>query len=126
MVVAGTLGFYLGWLCGASVAKNTAVLGAAGVPPGAPWADVLAVVVLAVAALLGTGYAIRLGGRWATAAAMVWALAWIAVGRLAGPLYSTATGVAAILAGVAVLAATAVLRRTDPVRSPARSGTDHG
>ena len=151
VVVDGTFGVYLGWVSVASVATITAVLvaaggggraprggrggggpptpgggGAAGAPPGAPWADVLAVVVLAVAALLGTGYAIRLGGRWATAAAMVWALAWIAVGRLAGPLYSTATGVAAILAGVAVLAATAVLRRTDPVRSPARSGTDHG
>ena len=126
VVVDGTFGVYLGWVSVASVANITAVGVAAGVDPGAPWADVLAVVVLAVAALLGTGYAIRLGGRWATAAAMVWALAWIAVGRLAGPLYSTATGVAAILAGVAVLAATAVLRRTDPVRSPARSGTDHG
>ena len=126
VVVDGTFGVYLGWVSVASVANITAVLVDAGIDPGAPWAEVLAVAVLVGAALLGIVYAARLGGRWAIAAAMAWALAWIAVGRLAGPLYSTATAVAAVLAGVAVLAATAVLRRADPVPFPARSGAGHG
>ncbi|MCW5951442.1 MAG: hypothetical protein KIT69_04220, partial [Propionibacteriaceae bacterium] len=77
-------------------------------------------------ALLGVCYAVRLDGRWAIAAAMAWALAWIAVGRLAGPLHSTLTAVAAILAGVAILTATAILRRADPAPSPHRSGAGHG
>ncbi|MEA4944023.1 MAG: tryptophan-rich sensory protein [Propionicimonas sp.] len=112
LVVDGTFGVYLGWVSVASVANITAVLVDAGVDPGAPWAQVFAVVVLAVAALLGVVYALRLGARWAIAAAMTWALAWIAVGRLAGPLYSTPTAVAAILAAVTILTATAVARRT--------------
>ena len=126
VVVDGTFGVYLGWVSVASVANITAVLVDAGIDPGAPWAEVLAVAVLAVAALLGVGYTARLGGRWAIAAAMAWALAWIAVGRLAGPLYSNVTAVAAILAAMAILAATAVLRRSDPVPLPVRSGAGHG
>lgn len=127
LVVDGTFGIYLGWVSVASVANVTAVLVDSGIDPGDPLAEVLAVVVLAVAAVLGVVFALRLGARWAVAAAMAWALGWIAMGRLAGPLYSTATAVAAILAGVAVLAATAVLRRrADPVPSAARSGAGHG
>ena len=72
--------------------------------------DALAVLVLAVAAVLGAVYAFRLDGRWAIAAAMTWAVGWIAAGRLGGPLYSTATAVAAIAAGIAILAATAYAR----------------
>ena len=123
LVVDGTFGVYLGWVSVASVANITAVLVDAGLDPGAPWADVLAGVVLAVAALLGGVYAARLGGRWAIAAAVAWALAWIAVGRLAGPLYSTPTAVAAILAAVVILAATAARRRAAPAPSPARSSS---
>ena len=137
VVVDGTFGVYLGWVSVASVANITAVLVDAGIDPGAPWAELLAVVVLAVAALLGVGYAVRLGGRWAIAAAMAWALAWIAVGRLAGPLYSTVTAVAAILAAMAILVATAFLRsapvrraafvrRADPAPSHERSGAGRG
>lgn len=126
VVVDGTFGVYLGWVSVASVANITAVLVDAGIDPGAPWADLLAVLVLAVAALLGVVYAVRLGGRSAIAAAMAWALAWIAVGRLGGPLHSVPTAIAAILAGVAVLAAAAVLRRADPVPLPVRSGASHG
>ncbi|MCA0251448.1 MAG: tryptophan-rich sensory protein [Actinobacteria bacterium] len=126
VVVDGTFGVYLGWVSVASVANITAVLVDAGVDPGAPWAEVLAAVVLVVAALLGVGYAVRLGGRWAIAAAMVWALAWIAVGRLAGPLYSTPTAIAAALAAVAILAATAILRRGDHAATSERLGAGHG
>jgi hypothetical protein len=126
VVVDGTFGVYLGWVSVASVANITAVLVDAGIDPGAPWAEALAAAVLAVAALLGVVYAVRLGGRWAIAAAMAWALAWIAVGRLAGPLHSTVTAVAAVLAAVAILLATAFLRRASLVRSHDRSGAVHG
>lgn len=110
VVVDGTFGVYLGWVSVASVANITAVLVDAGVDPGGVWSEVLAILVLAVAALLGALFAFRLDGRWAIAAAMAWALGWIAVGRLAGPLYSTATAIAAILAALAILAVTAYLR----------------
>ena len=110
VVVDGTFGVYLGWVSVATVANITAVLVDAGVDPGGIWSEALAVVVLAVAALLGAVYAFRLDGRWAIAAAMTWAVGWIAAGRLAGPLYSTATAVAAIAAGIAILAATAYAR----------------
>ncbi len=111
LVVDGTFGVYLGWVSVASVANVTAVLVAAGIDPGGVWPEVFAVVVLAVAALLGALYAARFGGRWSVAAGMAWALSWIAVGRLAGPLYSTATAIAAIVAAVAILAVAAVVRR---------------
>jgi len=110
VVVDGTFGVYLGWVSVATVANITAVLVDAGVDPGGIWSEALAVLVLAVAALLGAVYAFRLDGRWAIAAAMTWAVGWIAAGRLGGPLYSTATAVAAIAAGIAILAATAYAR----------------
>ena len=111
LVVDGTFGLYLGWVSVATVANITAVLVDAGVDPGAGWSEVLAVVVLAVAALLGAVYAARLGGRWSVAAGMTWALGWIAAARLSGPVYSTTTAIAAIVAGVVVLVAVTVVRR---------------
>ncbi|WP_341729719.1 TspO/MBR family protein [Brooklawnia sp.] len=111
IVVDGTFGVYLGWVSVASIANVTVALIGSGFNPEHPWSDVLAVVVLAVATLLGIVFAVRLGGRWAISAAMAWALAWIAAGRLAGPLYSTPTAVAAIAAIVAIIAANAVVYR---------------
>ncbi len=128
VVVDGTFGVYLGWVSVASVANVTAVLVASGVDPGAVWATVLAVVVLGVAALLGAWFAVRLGGRWAVAAAMAWALAWVAIGRLTGRPDSLPVAVAAILAALAILAVTAVVRtrRSAPAHrwtaAPAGSG----
>lgn len=106
VVVDGTFGLYLGWVAVASCANVTAALVASGVEPGRTVSEIVAVVVLVVAAALGVLFAFRLGGRWAVAAAMAWGLAWIGAGRFgATDLSSTTTGVAAIVAAVVVLAA---------------------
>lgn len=124
VVVDGTFGVYLGWVSVASVANVTAVLVAGGVDPGPAWSTVLAVAVLGVAALLGAWFAVRLGGRWAIAAAMAWALGWIAVGRLSGEPASLPAAAAAVLAGLAILAVTAVVRARGPAPSGQRSAAE--
>lgn len=111
VVVDGTFGLYLGWVCVAVCANITAALVASGVRPGAPWAEIAAVLVLAVAALVGVLLARRLGGRYAVAVAMAWGLGWVAWARLADSPRSTPTGIAAIVAAIAVLAAAAGRRR---------------
>lgn len=111
VVVDGTFGLYLGWVCVAVCANITATLVASGVLPGAPWAQAAAVLVLAVAALVGVLLARRLGGRYAVAAAMAWGLGWVAWARLADGPRSTPTGIAAIVAAIVVLAAAAGRRR---------------
>ena len=70
--------------------------------------------VLAVAAGVGVLLARRLGGRWSVAVALAWGLAWIVVGRLADQPESTVTAVAAGVAAVVVLAATARQRSPRP------------
>ena len=110
-VVDGTFGVYLGWVSVAAVANVAAVLVATGVDLGPTWSTTLAVTVLAVAALLGAWFARELGGRWAVAAAMAWALCWVAVGRLTDGPRSVVTALAALLAAVAIAGVTAVARR---------------
>ncbi|PKW27693.1 tryptophan-rich sensory protein [Phycicoccus duodecadis] len=105
VLVDGTFGLYLGWVTVASVANVTTTLIESGVDPQGLVAEVLAVVVLAVAAGLGVLYARRLGARWAVAAAMAWGLAWIAVGRLTDAPSSVLVGIAALVAAGVVLAA---------------------
>ncbi len=90
VVVDGTFGLYLGWVAVAVCANVTAALVSSGVDPGAV-SDLLAVVVLAVAAGLGVLLARTLGGRYAVALAMAWRLGWIAVGRVSGSPLSTVT-----------------------------------
>ena len=105
-----TFGLYLGWVAVATCANITAALVDSGVDLGATANQVVAVVVLAVAAGLGVLFARRLGGRWSVAAAMAWGLAWIAVGRLGDEPRSVATGIAAVVAAVVVLLAAQRLR----------------
>ncbi|MFZ1381304.1 MAG: hypothetical protein WAS54_00775 [Scrofimicrobium sp.] len=107
VVVDGSFGIYLGWVSVASVPNVAVALIAAGVNPGAPWAEIIAILVLGLAAGLGVMFAARLGARWSVAAAMSWALAWIAIGRLGGPLYSTPVAVGAIVAALVIIGATA-------------------
>ncbi len=128
VVVDGTFGVYLGWVSVASVANVTTALQEWGVDPGPDVSQVLAVAVIAVAAALGVLFAFTLGARWAVAAAMAWALGWIAVGRFAGPLFSTATAVAAVLAALVILAVTAVLNASgrSPRRAAPAAGASHG
>jgi len=105
VLVDGTFGLYLGWVAVATCANVTAAFVSSGVQPSAGVSDALAVVVLAVAALLGLVLAATLGGRYAVAVAMAWGLVWIAVGRLTSEPDSTVTAVAAGVAALAVLLA---------------------
>jgi hypothetical protein len=111
MVLDWTFGLYLGWVAVATCANVTAALVDSGVDLGTAGSQVAAVVVLAVAAVLGIVFARRLGARWAIALAMAWGLAWIAVGRLTSEPSSVATGVAATVAALVVLGAVWVSRR---------------
>jgi hypothetical protein len=107
VLVDGTFGLYLGWVAVAACANVTAALVASGVEPGGFAEQLLAVLVLAVAAAVGVLLARRLGGRWAVAAAMAWGLAWVAWGRLAAEPHSVLVAVAAAAATVVVLVAAA-------------------
>ncbi len=111
LVLDVTFGLYLGWVAVASCANVTAALVDSGVDLGSVGSQVAAVVVVAVAAGLGVVFARTLGARWSVAAAMAWGLGWIAVGRLTGEPSSVATGLAAAVAAVVVLAAVWTTRR---------------
>ena len=114
VIVDGTFGLYLGWVAVAACANVTAAFVASGVDPAGLVAEVIAVAVLAVAALVGVVLARRLGGRWAVAAAVAWGLAWVAVGRLTDEPRSVLVGLAALAAAVVVLAATSRQHRLTP------------
>lgn len=102
VVVDGTFGLYLGWVCVAVCANVAATLVAEGVTPSAPVAAAVAVAVLAVAVGVAALVLARTGRRWTFAAAAAWGL--IAVGRLTDSPESVVVGVAAAVAAVAVLA----------------------
>lgn len=112
VVVDGTFGAYLGWVCVATGANVTAALVASGVDPGRPSSEVWAVAVLAVAAAVGVLLARTLGGRYAVAAALAWGLVWIAVGRTTDQPRSAVTAGAAVVAAVVVVVAAAQVRRS--------------
>ena len=113
VVVDGTFGLYLGWVAVAACANVTAAFVSTGIRPNDTVSDLLAVVVLAVAAGLGLVLAARLGGRYAVAVAMAWGLGWIAVGRVSGSPTSWVTAIAAAVAAVVVVGAAVLRRRTD-------------
>ncbi|HYN30468.1 MAG TPA: tryptophan-rich sensory protein [Dermatophilaceae bacterium] len=115
VLVDGTFGAYLGWVCVAACANVTATLVARGVDPGRPVSDLLGVLVVAAASALGVVLARRLGGRWAVAAALAWGLGWVTWGRWAGEPPSAATGLAALVGAVVVLSATGRQHHTLPV-----------
>ena len=117
VVVDGTMGLYLGWVAVATCANVTAALMASGVELPSPAADLVGVVVLAVAAAIGVLLARRLGGRYAVAAAMAWGLAWIAVGRIGAEPRSSIVAAGAITATVVVVLAS-VRAHTDATVPP--------
>lgn len=117
VVVDGTFGLYLGWVSVATAANITATLVASGVNPDGIIAEVLAVVVIAVAAGLGVLFAAVLHGRIGVAAAMAWGLSWIAVGRLTDQPASTLTGIAAAVAALVVVGAAVAFARRTPRRA---------
>ena len=110
VIVDGTMGLYLGWVAVATCANITAALVATGVELAAPGADIVAVIVLAVAAGLGVLFARRLGGRYAVAAAMAWGLVWIAVGRTTDAPVSRLVTIGAVTAAVIVVLGAAAAR----------------
>lgn len=107
--VDGTFGLYLGWVSVATAANITATLVASGVTVSGIAGELVAVLVLAVAAGIGVVLALVLGGRIGVTAAMAWGLSWIAVGRLTDQPESTVTGVAAVMAAVVVVSAAVVV-----------------
>ncbi|QYF72238.1 tryptophan-rich sensory protein [Cryobacterium sp. PAMC25264] len=116
VLVDGTLGLYLGWVCVATAANITAVLVAAGFTGFGLSPDVWGVVVIAVAGLVGVLLAVIGRGRLTPTLALCWGLAWVAFARLTGDLLSTPTAVAAIVAVVAVVVVTVVVRVPAPRR----------
>lgn len=103
--VYATFGVYLGWVTVASIPNVAIALISVGVDPGAPWAEIVTLAVLAVAASIGVLFAVRLGPQLWVPAAMSWALGWIAFARISGPLYSTPVAVAAVGAALIIVAA---------------------
>jgi hypothetical protein len=110
IVLDGTMGLYLGWVSIATAANLSAGLTTAGFE-GFGWGpDAWAVIVLAVAAIVGVLIAIRGRGRLAPAASLAWGLAWVAVSRTTGELVSPPAMIAAIVAAAVVVIATVGIR----------------
>ncbi|WP_159603923.1 tryptophan-rich sensory protein [Agromyces humi] len=125
IVTDGTIGLYLGWVIVATAANVTAALTATGwdgwgIPP-----ETWAVIVVAVAGLIGIALAVWDRGRVAPTLSLGWGLAWIAVARLTDEPSSTVVGVTAIIATVAVVVVTVAVRVAVELRRrrsvPARS-----
>lgn len=110
VVTDGTFGLSLGWVSVATAANTAAVLSAAGFGGFGLGQDAWGVLVAAVTGLVAVLLAVWGGGRLAPTAALGWGLAWIAVGRLDGPLVSVPTAVAAVVAAGAAVVATLVVR----------------
>ncbi|TFD31831.1 tryptophan-rich sensory protein [Cryobacterium sp. TMT1-19] len=123
IVADGTVGLYLGWVAIATAANVTAVLVASGFEGFGLSADLWAVLVIAVAGLVGVFLAIYGHGRLAPAASLCWGLAWVAVARLAGTLLSTPTAIAAIVAVAAILIVTITVRVRTSRSATSRSVT---
>lgn len=103
VVLDGTFGLYLGWVAVATCANIAATLVAGGVSATGPVAEGAAVVVLAAVLVLALGYARRLGGRWAVAAAMAWGVGWIAYGRVADAPRSDVVAVVAAAVAIGIV-----------------------
>lgn len=108
IVVDGTVGLYVGWVSVATCANVTAWLVAAGVRPGPALAQAAAVLVLVVALAIGLVLLRVSHGNPAIALAMIWGIAWIAVGRLTDAPASAVTGVAAAVVATALVVAAVV------------------
>ncbi|MFC8922659.1 tryptophan-rich sensory protein [Cellulosimicrobium sp. NPDC057127] len=117
VVLDGTIGLYTGWVSVATLANVAAVLADAGVGGLGLGATAWGVVVVVLAAALSVAWAAFAGRRRAVALgialAMSWGLAWVAVGRFAGPLVDTTVAWTAAVASAVALGAglVAVLRR---------------
>ncbi len=102
VVVDGTFGLYLGWVCVATCANIAAALVAGGVSATGTGATVVTVAVLLVVVGISLHLSGRLPRQYAVAAGIVWGLAWVSVGRLTDAPRSEVVGVAAAFAAFAV------------------------
>lgn len=132
LVLGGTVGLYLGWVCVATVANVTTVLASSSIDLGFLPEPVWIVVVLAVAAAICAGVALvarRRALAVGAALASTWGLAWIAVGRLTDGPDSRAAVIGAVTAAavVAVSGVVALVRdsRADRPARTSRPGTAH-
>jgi hypothetical protein len=116
VLLDGTMGLYLGWVCVATAANIAAVLTDAGFDGFGLAADTWGVLVVAVAGLICVLLAVVGRGRLTPTIALCWGLAWVAVARLTGTLLSTPTAIAAIVSVVVVVAVTVAFR----IRAPRR------
>ncbi|WP_225216999.1 tryptophan-rich sensory protein [Arthrobacter pullicola] len=117
VVVDGTLGLYLGWVCVAICANIASALTSGGFDGFGLDPVVWAGAVLAAAAAVGVGLALYGRGRLAPAASLAWGLSWIAVSRVNGELLSTETAVMAAVAAAVVVIATVGARVAEVRRS---------
>jgi len=124
LVTDGTVGLYLGWVIVATAANFTAALVAAGFDGWGIPAETWAVVVVAVAGLVGVALAAWDRGRIAPTLSLAWGLSWIAIARLTNAPESTVTGIAAIVAAAAVVLVTVSVRVTVELRRRRRPGAD--
>lgn len=110
LLVDGSLGIYLGWVCVAAAANVAAALTSSGFDGAGIDPRWWAVAVLVAVGGVGVALAVRSKGRVAVAAAIAWGLAWIAVARWDGAPHSVPTAVAAGAAAVVVLGVALSLR----------------
>lgn len=120
VLVDGTFGLYLGWVCVATCANIAATLVARGVPAEGSGSTVATVAVLAAVVAISLGLARRLPGSWSVAAGIAWGLVWVAVGRAGGEPPSSAVAVAAGVAAIGTLAAFALGQRIPAAALPRR------
>ena len=112
IVLDGTVGLYLGWVCVATAANLTAGFMVAGFD-GFGWApDAWGMAIVIVAGLVGLLLAVAGRGRISPALSLCWGLAWLAVSRITGELVSQPVAVTAIATAAVVLVATVAIRLT--------------
>jgi hypothetical protein len=110
VITDGSLGLYLGWVCVATAANVAAWLSASGFRGFGLGQDAWGVIVAAVAGVVGLLVTLTGRGRLAPTASLAWGLAWVAVGRIDGPLVSVPTAVTAIVAAAVVAVVTLTVR----------------
>lgn len=103
LVLEGTFGLYLGWVCVATAANIAAAAVSRGVPATGRWSTVATLVVLATLTGVALLLAARLPRQWALGLGIAWGLVWIAWGRLTGDPSSWVVAIAAGTGAVVVL-----------------------
>ncbi|QJU52303.1 tryptophan-rich sensory protein [Herbiconiux sp. KACC 21604] len=110
VLIDGTVGLYLGWVCVATAANITALLTADGFDGWGIAADAWGVTIVVVAGLAGLALAVFGVGRLAPTASLAWGLVWVAVSRTTGETLSAPVATAAVITATALVVATVIIR----------------